>query len=279
MTENGVIFVHLDQNMVFEMKIVMDEVFGKRNFRNFITRRKCSTKNYTRHTLGNISDHILFYSKSDSYTWHRPYDQWTKDRLAEEYPYIDSASGRRYKRVPIHAPGVRNGATGKPWKGKMPPPGKHWQFTPAKLDLLDAAGEIYWSPTGNPRRKVFYDPNKGVPAQDIWLDYKDPHNQNTLITGYPTEKNFEMLCRIVEATTDPGDLVLDCFVGSGTTLEAAVLLGRRFIGVDSSDAAIESASNRLRNGRKRMGDFVTTKKKLVAAEPHLGLLFDHGKHY
>ncbi len=275
MADEGTIFVHLDQNMIFEAKIIMDEIFGRKNFRNFITRRKCSTKNYTRHTFGNVSDHILFYSKSDSYTWHRPYDQWTKERLAEEYPYVDAATGKRYKRVPVHAPGVRNGATGKLWRGKLPPPGKHWQFTPARLDELDAAGEIYWSSSGNPRRKVFYDANKGIPAQDIWLDSKDPHNQNTLITGYPTEKNFDMLCRIVEATTNPGNLVLDCFSGSGTTLEAASVLGRQFIGIDNSDAAIASTVNRLQNGRKRMGDFVSGKKR-VGAKPSVGILFDHG---
>lgn len=266
LADDGVIFVHLDQNMVFEIKIVMDEIFGRKNFRNFITRKKCNTKNYTRLTFGNISDHILFYSKGEEYVWHRPYDQWNAERIVEEYPYIEKTTGRRYKRVPLHAPGVRRGETGKPWRDKMPPPGKHWQYPPKKLDEIDEAGEIYWSANGNPRRKVYFDASKGIPAQDIWLDFKDAHNQNILVTGYPTEKNFDLICRVISATTDPGDLVLDCFCGSGTTLEAAAALGRKFIGMDAADAAIKTTLKRLQEGRKRMGDFVNKSKQSAPDE-------------
>lgn len=270
---NGSIFIHLDQNMIFETKILMDEVFGREQFRNFITRKKCSTKNYTRNCFGNVADHILFYSKSDSYVWHRPYDAWTPDKIVEEYPYIDEKSGRRYKRVPVHAPGVRRGETGKVWRGKLPPPGKHWQYSPAKLDELDAAGEIYWSPNHNPRRKVFFDASKGIPAQDIWLGFRDPHNQNVMITGYPTEKNFALVTRIIAATTDPGDLVLDCFCGSGTTLEAAASLGRRFIGIDVAEAAIKATVRRLREGRCPMGDFVGIRSAKKNGAPKVPDLF------
>ena len=269
LADDGSIFVHLDQNMIFEAKIVMDEVFGRENFRNFITRKKCNTKNYTRKNFGNVSDHILFYSKTDHNVWHRPYDPWTDVRVKEEYPCVDEKSGRRYKKVPVHAPGSRRGETGQPWRGKLPPTGKHWQYPPAKLDELDAAGEIYWSPSGNPRRKVFFDKSRGIPVQDIWTNFKDPHNQNVLITGYPTEKNFDLVSRLIAATTNPGDWVLDCYCGSGTTLEAAALLGRRFIGIDMSAAAIEATVKRLRDGRTPMGDFVGVrgvKKRKPAAE-------------
>ncbi len=266
---DGGIFVHLDQNMIFETKILMDEIFGRENFRNFITRKKCNTKNYTRKCFGNISDHIVFYTKSQEYVWHRPYDPWSVEKMAEEYAYIDEKSGRRYKRVPLHAPGIRRGETGKPWRDKLPPHGKHWQYPPSKLDELDAAGDIYWSPNGNPRRKVFFDRSKGIPVQDIWMGFRDPHNQNVLITGYPTEKNFDLLTRIIAATTNLGDLVLDCFCGSGTTLEAAVALGRRFIGIDAADAAIKATVKRLREGRRPMGDFVGVRcRKKETLEDH-----------
>lgn len=261
LADDGVIFVHLDQTMVFEVKLILDEVFGRPQFRNFITRKKCNTKNYTRRTFGSVSDHVLFYSKSDEYVWHRPYDPWVEERVREEYQYVDKATGRRYKKVPLHAPGVRNGQTGKSWRGMMPPPGKHWQYPPSKLEALDKAGEIYWSPNGNPRRIVFFDPSKGIPAQDIWLQFRDAHNQNIKITGYPTEKNFDLVSRLVAATTNPGDIVLDAFSGSGTTLEVARELGRCAIGIDNSQAAIEATLKRLQNGRERMGDFVQAKKK------------------
>ena len=261
LSEKGSIYVHLDSNMVFHVKILMDDIFGEKNFRGMITRKKCKSKNFTRKTYGNISDYILFYSKSDSAKWNRPYDQWDDEKVLKEYPFIEEGTGRRHKRVPCHAPGTRNGATGGPWRGMMPPEGKHWQYTPEKLDEMDAKGEIYWSSNGNPRRKVYLDQSKGVPVQDIWLDYLDVNNQNTCLTGYPTEKNLDMLKRIIETSSNPGDLVLDCFAGSGTTLVAAEELGRQWIGVDIGEEAIKIIQDRFVNGTKPIGDYVTEKEK------------------
>ena len=260
LAEDGAIYVHLDDNMAPYVKIIMDEVFGLRNFRNWITRRKCSHKNYTKKTYGNIADYILFYTKSDVYTWNRPLEEWTPERSKKEYPCIDQTTGKRYKKVPIHAPGVRNGETGKPWRGMLPPPGKHWQYTPQTLDEMEARGEIYWSPTGNPRRKIYFEESEGVAIQDIWNDFRDTRNQNVFVTGYPTEKNPELLERIIKASSNPGDIVLDCFCGSGTTLEAASKLDRHWIGMDNSAEALETTLKRLTHGTARMGDYVANKQ-------------------
>jgi len=257
LADDGSIYLHLDGNMAFTMKLIMDEVFGEKNCRAFITRKKCSTKNYTKNTFGNISDYIMFYSKTANYIWNRPFEPWDYDRIVEEYPYIDVKSGRRYKKVPVHAPGTRNGETGKEWRGKMPPKGKHWQYTPDKLDEFDAAGEIYWSPTGNPRRMVFCEPDKGIPVQDIWLNYRDSINQAQMTTGYPTEKNFDMMKMIISASSNQGDFVLDCFAGSGSTLGAAFDLGRHWIGVDNSMESIKAILKRFTVGLDVYGDYVT----------------------
>lgn len=265
LSDEGSIYVHLDSNMVFHVKVMMDEIFGMQNFKGMITRKKCKSKNFTRKTYGNISDFILFYTKTEEPVWNRPYEEWSDEKILKEYPYIEEATGRRYKKVPIHAPGTRNGSTGMPWRGMMPPEGKHWQFTPDKLDEMDANGEIYWSANGNPRRKVYLDRSNGVPVQDIWLDFLDVNNQNTLITGYPTEKNIDMLKRIVETSSRPGDLVLDCFAGSGTTLVAAEQLGRQWIGIDIGDEAIATITKRFKDGSKPMGDYV--KKKQTSDRP------------
>lgn len=257
LADDGSIYVHLDENMAFHIKVIMDEVFGRQHFRNWITRKKCNPKNYTRKTYGNVSDFILFYTKSDSYAWNRPVESWTDERADKEYQYVEKETGRRYKKVPVHAPGTRNGETGTPWRGKLPPPGKHWQFPPRVLDEMDARGEIYWSPNGNPRRKVYLDESDGVAVQDIWLDYRDAHNQNIGITGYPTEKNSSLLARIIQASSNPGDLVLDCFSGSGTTLAVASQLDRHWIGIDNSIEAIATTLRRFAKGLEPMGDFVT----------------------
>lgn len=256
LSEDGSIYLHLDGNMAFQMKVIMDEVFGPKNFRGFITRKKCSNKNSTRKTYGNISDYIIFYSKSDSYTWHRATHAWTDDKILKEYPCVDEKSGRRFKKVPIHAPGIRNGETGKEWRGMLPPPGKHWQYTPTKLEEFDAKGEIYWSATGNPRRKVFLNEDKGIPVQDIWLDLQDSLNQSVRITGYPTEKNPYLLERIIKASSNEGDIVLDCFAGSGTTLDLAEQFGRKWVGIDNSSEAIRSIFKRFYSGLEDMGDYV-----------------------
>ena len=261
LADDGSIYVHLDMNMSFHIKVIMDEIFGQKNFRNWITRKKCNPKNYTRKTYGNISDYILFYTKSDDYVWNRPYKEWTPELSAKEYQYVDEKTGRRYKKVPLHAPGVRNGATGQPWRGMNPPPGKHWQYKPEKLDGMDARGEIYWSPTGNPRRKVYLDESPGIKIQDIWMNFRDAHNQNIKITGYPTEKNPDILSLIIRASSNPDDIVLDCFCGSGTTLDMASQLKRKWIGIDNSSTALDTILNRFAKGLEPMGDFVNRKPK------------------
>lgn len=258
LADDGSIYVHLDENMAFPIKILMDEIFGYKNFCNWITRKKCNPKNFTRKQYGNVSDYILFYTKTENYVWNQAFEAWTDTTAKKEYQYVEEETGRRYKKVPIHAPGVRNGETGKHWRGMLPPPGKHWQYTPETLDEMDARGEIYWSPTGNPRRKVYLDNSKGIPVQDIWLDFKDAHNQNIKITGYPTEKNPEMLKRIILASSNKGDLVLDAFSGSGTTVAVAEELERRWIAIDNSPLAIETTIHRLAKGTEAMGDFVNS---------------------
>lgn len=245
MAENASIYVHLDDKMVFHVKIVMDEIFGASSFRNFIVRKKCHSKNFTRKQFGNTADYILFYAKGAAPKWNRPYERENIYTFEQRFPKVDPKTGRRFALVPVHAPGVRNGETGKPWRGMNPPPGKHWQVPPAELDRLDAAGEIYWSPTGNPRRKIFADSDKGVPVQDIWLKFMDFQNQYMRETGYPTEKHPALLRRIIEASSDPGDIVLDAYCGSGTTLDVARQLGRRWIGIDASDLAVTTSADRL----------------------------------
>lgn len=155
-------------------------------------------------------------------------------------------------------PGIRNGETGKMWRGLMLPIGKHWQYTPAKLDEMDAACEIVWSKNGNPRRKAYFEEQKGIPMQNIWLDYQDFINQSQKLSGDSTEKNLDMLKMIVSSSNE-GDSVLDCFVGSGPALEASDDLGRNWIGIDNSKESIKTFSARMLYGRLPYGGCVTKK--------------------
>ncbi|NWA36649.1 site-specific DNA-methyltransferase [Pseudomonas reactans] len=257
LTDDGSIYVHIGHQMLFHLKIILDEVFGSDNFRNMIVRKKCSSKNYTRKQFPNLNDYILFYGKSSEITFENPGMPAEKSWISKEYNKEDERGV--YKLVPIHAPGIRNGETGMVWKGMSPPAGKHWQLTPSKLDILDANGEIHWSKNGNPRRKVYLTEDKKLPLTDYWDQFRDAHHQSIPITGYPTEKNFDMLKKIIEASTNEEDIVLDPFCGSGTTLHAANDLNRRWIGVDQSFLAIDTSIKRLQDGLKPMGDFVNKK--------------------
>jgi adenine-specific DNA-methyltransferase len=263
LADDGSIYVHLDNAMAAPIKVILDEVFGPGNFRNWITRKKSNSKNFTRRQYGNMQDYILFYSKGRAPVWNRPLEDGRIYTFEQRFPKVESSTGRRYALVPIHAKGRRNGRSGVPWRGLMPPEGKHWQFSVDKLDELESAGRIYWSPTGNPRRKIYADESSsGIVVQDIWLGFKDAHNQNIKVTGYPTEKNLDLLKRIVSASSNPGDLVLDCFSGSGTTLVAAAELGRRWIGVDNSQLACLATLQRLLESRSINGSGIQDKLPL-----------------
>jgi adenine-specific DNA-methyltransferase len=241
LADDGSIYVHINCKMGHYVKILMDEIFGQERFINDITRVKCNPKNFKRKGYGNIKDMILFYSKTDSFVWNDPREEMTEEDIRRLFPKVDKTD-RRYTTTPIHAPGeTRNGPTGRSWKGLKPPKGRHWRNSPDELNRLDKLGLIEWSSTGNPRKKIYADEAlaKGKKRQDIW-EFKDPS-----YPSYPTEKNLEMLQMIVEASSNPDDIVLDCFCGSGTTLIAAEELNRRWIGIDSSRIAIEMAQKRL----------------------------------
>ena len=237
----GSFYLHIDYKVGHHVKVMMDDIFGIGQFRNDITRIKCNPKNFHRKGYGNVKDMILFYTKSDRFTWNDARVPLSDDDINSRFGKVDE-SGRRYTTVPLHAPGeTRNGATGGAWRGMMPPPGRHWRSSPEELERLDAQGLIEWSSTGNPRKIVYADQvaATGKKMQDVW-EIKDPQYPD-----YPTQKPLELLRIIVEASSNPGEVVMDFFCGSGTTLVAAEQLGRRWIGVDNSEEAITLARHRL----------------------------------
>ncbi len=239
LAEHGSIYLHIDYKMGHYVKILMDEVFGRRNFRNDIARIKCNPKNFRRRAYGNVKDMILFYSKSDKLTWNDPHVPFTDQDVDRLFRKTES-DGRQYTTIPLHAPGeTTHGNTGKAWRGMMPPKGRHWRSEPSVLEELDRQGLIEWSANGVPRKKIYADERNGKRMQDIW-EFKDPQHPD-----YPTQKNQELLNFIVEASSNEGDLVLDCFCGSGATLIAAQSLNRRWIGIDNSEAAIRVTRQRL----------------------------------
>ena len=182
---------------------------------------------------------ILFYTKSDKYTWNEPKDDSTEEDVERLFKKTDK-DGRKYTTIPLHAPGETvNGATNHEWRGMKPPKGRHWRSEPKVLEQLEKEDLIEWSSNGVPRKKIYVDERNGKKKQDIW-EYKDAQYPT-----YPTEKNIEMIKTIILASSNENDLVLDCFCGSGTTLQAAQQLGRKWIGIDQSNEAIKVTQKRL----------------------------------
>jgi adenine-specific DNA-methyltransferase len=240
LSDEGSLYIHVDYKIGHYVKVLADSIFGIENFRSDITRIKCNPKNFSRIGYGNIKDMILFYTKGNNPIWNEPYEDYTEEDADRLFKRIDE-KGRRYTTVPLHAPGETiDGDTGRKFRGLYPPPGRHWRADIETLDFWDGEGLIEWSSTGNPRKRIYLEDQLGKRVQDIW-EFKDP--QTTL---YPTEKNSDLLERIVSVSSRPGSLVLDCFSGSGTTMLASEKLGRRWIGIDESTHAISATFQKFR---------------------------------
>jgi adenine-specific DNA-methyltransferase len=241
LADDGSIYVHVDSGVGHYVKILLDEVFGEEHFINDIARIKCNPKNFPRRAYGNVKDVVLFYSKKHEYVWNDPRQPFTDEDVLRLFPKTGK-DGRRYATNPLHAPGeTENGSTGKLWRGIPPPRGRHWRYPPEELERLDKLDLIEWSSKGIPRKKIYADDflKKGKKTQDVW-SFKDPQ-----FPTYPTEKNLDMLKMIVGSSSNQGDIVLDAYCGSGTTLIAAESLGRRWIGVDDSYFSIDTAMGRI----------------------------------
>lgn len=240
MSDRSSIYFHIDYKIGHYIKVIMDEVFGKENYLSTLTRVKCNPKNFKRKSYGNIKDMILFYSKTGNHIWNNPKVPMTEEEIATLFRKVDK-DGRRYTTIPLHAPGeTKNGPTGQPWRGMLPPKGRHWRSSPEVLEELDKQGLIEWSANNVPRKKIYADERNGKMVQDI-LEYKDPQKPS-----YPTEKNIELLKLLIQASSNEDSIVMDCFCGSGTTLKAAQQLGRNWIGIDQSEEAINVCLKRLR---------------------------------
>lgn len=230
----------------------MDEVFGYNNFINDITRIKCNPKNFARNAYGNYSDIILFYAKErDKNIWNEVKEELTKEEEYIFFPKIHPKYGR-YTTNPLHAPGETiDGDTGKEWNGLMPPKGRHWRYSREELTRLDMQGLIEWSESGNPRKMIFAKEHKGKKVQDVW-EFKD---KGLSYVDYPTQKNHEMLRRIISNSSNEDSVVLDCFAGSGSTLFVANELKRKWIGIDNSTQSLSVVKSNFKKGKIKCNFF------------------------
>ena len=247
----GSLYLHCDPTASHYLKLVLDAVFGATNFRNEIIWKRTSAHSDP-NRCGNVHDTVFSYAKSDSFTWNKTFQAYDPEYVSSYYRYEDE-DGRRFMSADLSGAGE-----GPPRKfgdrGEIAPPeGRHWMFDQEGIDKLLAENRIFWTRNGVPRLKKFLDEAAGMPLQDVWADVQALRSWHAERLGYPTQKPVELLKRIVAASSNPGDVVLDPFCGCGTTIDAVETLNREnpddeprsWIGIDITHLAINLIKHRL----------------------------------
>lgn len=262
----GSLYLHCDPTMSHFLKILLDTIFGPEQFKSEIIWKRTGSHGSAKR-YGPVHDVILFYSKSNVYTWNQVYGPYDPDYISEKFGKSDERGN--FQDISLTGPEVRAGDSGKPWRGVDPTvSGRHWALPgflsdlgilpPAgsvqeRLDALDAAGRIYWTSKGTPRLKFYVEDGKGMPLADVWTDIGAINSQAAERLGYPTQKPIALMERIVSASSNEGDVVLDPFCGCGTTIDAAQRLNRQWTGIDVTYISIDLIQKRLKD---RFGEAV-----------------------
>lgn len=249
LAEGGSLWLHCDWHRSHTLRIVAEEVFGEESLVNEVVWQRTASRNDAK-AFGHVHDTLLYFAKGVSArTWNQQFGVYAEAYL-DKYYSMDDGDGRLYTADNLTAAGLRNGSSGSTWRGFNPSEkGVHWKYTTTELDRLDAVGRIYWPKggTGFPRIKRYRDELKGKTIDTIWDDLFVVNSQAAERSDYPTQKPEALLERVVEACSNPGDVVLDCFIGSGTTTAVAQKLGRRWIGCDINKGAIQTTAKRLQD--------------------------------
>jgi adenine-specific DNA-methyltransferase len=247
LADNGVLFVQIDARQLGYLKVLLDEVFGRSNWLNDIVwkRRGGSANPTTR--LNNLTDFIVCYGKSEQAALrqvHSRHDEHTRAYIDRRFCHVHQ--GRRFMLAPVE----RNRALGdRPplryeYRGYTPRHG--WMMRRDKLEQLDAAGRLHWNSRGRPNRRVFLDEYAGQPIGNLWTDIKVINPMSRERLAFDGQKPEALIRRLLQLSTDPGDLVLDAFAGSGTTAAVAHKMRRRWIAIEQSTACREVLLPRLR---------------------------------
>jgi site-specific DNA-methyltransferase (adenine-specific) len=240
----GSLYLHCDPTASHYLKILLDAVFGSNVYKNEIVWKRTTAHSDTKNRFSHETDTILFYSKSDKQIWNNQYAKHKQSYLNSHYRHQD-ADGRAYRHDNI----IRSQSMGpRPnlsyeFKGFKPPFG--WRLNREKLEGIDAANRIHWSKTGTPYLIRYLDEQAGEIIGNLWDDIPPINSQAAERLGYPTQKPLALLERILAASSNEGDVVLDPFCGCGTTIHAAQKMNRRWIGIDITHLAIGLIRRRL----------------------------------
>jgi adenine specific DNA methylase Mod len=246
LTDDGSIYVHLDWHVGHYAKAILDEVFGYENFRNEIIWKRSAIATNVAKQFRNSHDVLLFYSKSNNSKFIVQYGEYS---VSSKNHYNKKDSKGIFRTVPLMASGRTGGVSGQPWRGvevaNRGKNGMHWLKNPDELQRLDNEGVIYWNKEGIPELKYYQEEAKGVYIPDVWDDIVVINSMAKESVGYSTQKPETLLQRVIKASSNENDLVLDCFCGSGTTAAVAEKLNRKWIACDLGRFSIHTTRKRL----------------------------------
>ena len=243
----GSIYLHCDPTASHYLKLMMDAVFGQDNYRNEIVWKRYGAHNDvgqgSKH-FGRVHDVILVFGKTNSVIWNQGFVPLDESYVKSTYRYVDEDTGRRFTTTPLTGPGgAEKGNPVYEWNGHT----RAWRYSKETMQQLHDEGRLYYSRTGYARRKLYIDESRGVPIQDMWTDISSLSGAHRERLGYPTQKPEALLERIINASSNEGDVVLDPFCGCGTAIAVAERLNRRWIGIDITHLAISLMKSRLRD--------------------------------
>ena len=244
MHTEGSIFVHCDWRLSGYMRTVLDEVFGQTGFANEVIWQKTRVSKAQSNSFGNIHDTLFWFGKGQRLAFTPQYLEHPEEYQDSHYSLVEEKTNRRYGLWDFTQAG--QGQARKFGKKTLePPPGKHWIWSQERIDAGFAEGRIVFTSTGMPRLKRYLDESKGRQVGDIWDDVYDVNAVASERLGYPTQKPEALLERIVQASSNEGDLVADFFCGSGTAAAVAEKLGRKWIATDLGKFGIHTTRKRL----------------------------------
>jgi len=245
----GSMYLHCDSAASHYLKMLMDAVFSPQNFRAENVWKRSSAHSDTKQGMnqpGRIHDILLFYTTSDKWTWNSLFVPYDAEYIGGHYRFVEEGTGRRYRKDNLTAnkPG---GDTSYEWKGVRPYKGRYWAYSKEKMKAFEAQGRLVYTRSGMPEYKRYLDEMPGVPLQDLWYDIAPINSQAQERLGYPTQKPEALLERVIRASSNEGDTILDPFCGCGTAIVAAQKLGREWIGIDITHLAITLIKHRLKD--------------------------------
>ncbi|HZM06679.1 MAG TPA: DNA methyltransferase, partial [Candidatus Saccharimonadales bacterium] len=242
LSEKGAIYVHIGPNINHLVRMVLDDIFGRENHRNEISWRRTFSHSDAQR-FGTVHDLILFYSKTDSFLFNKQFRPHSESYIKSHYGQAD-LDGRKFRLVTLSAAGS---GPGRRFGNRTiePPPGRHWAWSQTRIDEALRTGRLVYAKTGQPNIKQYLDETEGTVIQTMWDDVPPVNPVSSELLGYATQKPEALLERIIQASSNEGDLVADFFCGSGTTGAVAEKLGRRWMMSDLGRFSIHTSRKRL----------------------------------